>query len=65
MSTTPGAFARAAFACSTETGRSNSTLIASLWATFTGTRTHVGQTPMVASPRIFFVSLTTLFSSSV
>ena len=65
MNTTPGAFASAAFASATEIGRANSTVTASLCATFTGTRTHVGHTPIVWSPKIFRVSLMTLFSSSV
>src|SRR5262245_2489839 len=65
MNTMPGALASAAFASATAIGLWNSTVIASECAILTGTRTHVGQTPIDESPMIFLVSLTTLFSSSV
>ena len=38
--------ASAAFASATLSGFANSTVIASLWAIRTGTRTQVGQTPI-------------------
>ena len=52
-------------ACSGVIGLSNSRLIASECPMRTGTRTVVGDTWIVSSPMIFFVSLTILISSSL
>ena len=62
--TMPGAFRRAARACSTVIGRWNSRLIASEWPTRTGTRTVVGETRRLSSPMILRVSRTIFHSSS-
>ncbi len=61
----PGAAANNSRASSTDSLRSVSTRMLSLWQLLTGTRTQVGQTWIDSSPRILRVSWTIFISSDV
>ena len=62
---TPGALARIARTWSGVIGRSNSRFKLSLCARGMGTRTHVAEIMILGSAKIFRVSPTILFSSSL
>ena len=62
---TPSAFAKRALASLTESGLAKRATTASEWARGTGTRTQVGTICRPGNPKIFRVSSTILFSSSL